>query len=152
MKTSPYGRCVFQCDNDVVDHQVVNIQFGENKLMTLTMSGFNKGGRETVIMGTKGELKANMEDQSMLFYDFATRKTTQIYSPDAVFDQTIAGGHGGGDAGLMADLYDYIALDKPSNSISDLQVSCMSHLICFAAEEARLKNVTIDMDEYIKSL
>ena len=152
LKTSPYGRCVFQCDNDVVDHQVVNIQFGENKLMTLTMSGFNKGGRETVIMGTKGELKANMEDQSMLFYDFATRKTTQIYSPDAVFDQTIAGGHGGGDAGLMADLYDYIALDKPSNSISDLQVSCMSHLICFAAEEARLKNVTIDMDEYIKSL
>lgn len=152
LKTSPYGRCVFQCDNDVVDHQVVNIQFGEGKLMTLTMSGFNKGGRETTIMGTKGEIKANMEDQSIVLYDFATRETSQIYSPDEVLDQTIAGGHGGGDAGLMADLYDYIALDKPSNSISDLKISCMSHLICFAAEKARCENITVDMDEFIKSL
>ncbi len=152
LKTSPYGRCVYQCDNDVVDHQIVNIQFGKDKLMTLTMSAFNKGGRTSTIMGTKGELRLDMEDQTMEFYDFETRKTTQVYKPDAVLDQTIAGGHGGGDMGIMEDLYDYIALDKPSNSISDVTVSCMSHLICFAAEEAREKNVTVDMKEYIESL
>ena len=152
LKTSPYGRCVYQCDNDVVDHQIVNIQFGKDKLVTLTMSAFNKGGRVSTIMGTKGEMLMNMEDQTMEFYDFATRKTTQVFKPDEVLDQTIAGGHGGGDAGIMADLYDYIALDKPSNSISDVSVSCMSHLICFAAEEARAKGVTVNMEEYIKTL
>jgi len=152
LKTSPYGRCVYQCDNDVVDHQIVNIEFGNDKFMTLTMSGFNKGGRDSVFMGTKGELRANMEDQTMVFYDFATRQTTQVYSPDEVLDQTIAGGHGGGDAGIMEDLYDYIALGNPSDSISDVGVSCLSHLICFAAEEARLSGETIDMKKYIEKL
>lgn len=152
LKTSPYGRCVYQCDNDVVDHQIVNVQYGEDKLFTLTMSGFNKGGRISTIMGTKGELHLNMEEQSMKFYDFETRKTTDVYNTDTVIDFTIAGGHGGGDAGIMNDLYEYIANDNPSDSISDISVSCMSHLICFAAEEARKKNVTVDMNEYIKSL
>ena len=152
LKTSPYGRCVYQCDNDVVDHQIVNITYGKDKMLTLTMSPFNKGGRISTIMGTKGELRLDMEDQSMTFYDFATRKTTSVYKPDEALDQSIAGGHGGGDSGIMGDLYDMIALGKTSNSISTVDFSCMSHLICFAAEEAREKGVTIKMDEYIKSL
>ena len=152
LKTSPYGRCVYQCDNDVVDHQIVNVQFGNDKLLTLTMSGFNKGGRVSTIMGTKGELRLDMEEQTMKFYDFATRQLTDVYTPDVVIDHTIAGGHGGGDNGIMQDLYEYIANNNPSDSISDISVSCASHLICFAAEESRKKNTVVDMGEYIKSL
>lgn len=152
LKTSPYGRCVFGCDNDVVDHQVVTMRFGKDKYAVLTMSGFNKGGRKITIMGTKGELNANVMDQSMEFYDFATGKTSQIYKAAANFDETIGGGHGGGDAGIMEDLYDYIALDRPSASISDISVSCESHLICFAAEQARLQNTVVDMGDYIKQI
>ncbi|MBQ7097413.1 MAG: Gfo/Idh/MocA family oxidoreductase [Clostridia bacterium] len=152
LKTSPYGRCVFRCDNDVVDHQVVNMQFGKDVHATLTMSAFNKGGRTSVFMGTKGELRADMENQTLHFYDFETRTTTQIYDADAEFDQTIAGGHGGGDDGIMQDLYDYIANNNPSNSISDVSVSCLSHLICFAAEESRLNNCVVDMEEFSSNL
>ena len=152
LKTSRYGRCVYQCDNNVVDHQTVNIQFGKDKFVTHTMSPFNKGGRISTIMGTKGELRLDMEDQSVTFYDFLTRETTDVFRPEVAIDQSIAGGHGGGDSGIMEDLYEYIANDNPSSSISDVSVSCMSHLICFAAEEARKKNTVINMDEYIKSL
>ncbi len=152
LKTSPYGRCVFQCDNDVVDHQIVNMQFGEENYTSLTMSAFNKGGRHTVFMGTKGELRADMENQTMEFYDFKTQTVKNVFSPDKVLDQTIAGGHGGGDMGIMQDLYDYIALDKPSASISDIETSVRSHLICFAAEEARKSGKTIVMDDFIKTL
>ena len=152
LKTSKWGRCVYHCDNDVVDHQIVTMQFGKDKLATLTMSAFNKGGRVTTIMGTKGELNANMEEQKMTFYDFATRKTTTIFEPQESFDQTIAGGHGGGDSGIMTDLYEYIVNNNPSSSISDISVSCMSHLIAFAAEEARVNGTIIDMEEYTKSL
>ncbi len=149
LKTSQYGRCVYRCDNDVVDHQTVNIEYEGGKTASLTMSGFNKGGRDTVIMGTKGELRANIEEERMEFYDFASRTVRSIYDPEAL---TAAGGHRGGDEGIMADLYDYIALDKPSDSISDLYTSCMSHLVCFAAEEARVKGTTVDMEEYVNSL
>lgn len=152
LKTSPYGRCVYQCDNNVVDHQVVNVQFGKDKLLTLTMSGFNKGGRVSTIMGTKGELRLDMEEQTMKFYDFATRQLTDVYTPEVVIDHTIAGGHGGGDIGIMQDLYEYIANNNPSDSISDISVSCVSHLICFAAEEARKNNTVVDMEEYVNSL
>lgn len=152
LKTSPYGRCVFQCDNDVVDHQIVTMEFEDQKFVTLTMSGFNKGGRETRFMGTKGELRAIAGDQLIEFYDFATQETRKIYDPVSNFDESIAGGHGGGDIGIMQDLYDYIALDQPSQSISDAMVSCESHLICFASEEARLNGTTVDMEEYIKRL
>ncbi len=152
LKTSQYGRCVFRCDNDVVDRQVVNMQFGDDKYVTFTMSGFNKGGRVTTIMGTKGELRADMENQTMEFYDFATRKTQEIFEPMQGFDQTIAGGHGGGDAGIMEDLYEYIANNNPSDSISDISVSCLSHLICFATEKSRQENIVVDMNEYCRNL
>ncbi len=153
LKSSPYGRCVFHCDNDVVDHQIVHMVFGDDIPVTLTMSAFNKGGRTTSIMGTKGELKIDMEGQTIELYDFATSTTKELYSAqEGAFDHTIAGGHGGGDFGIMADLYDYIALDKPSNSISGIEVSTASHLMCFAAEEARHTNSVISMDDYIKSL
>ena len=128
------------------------MQFGDDKVMSLTMSGFCKGGRVTNIMGTKGEINANMENQSIEFYDFETMNKEEIFEADKNFDQTIAGGHGGGDAGIMADLYEYIANNNPSTSISDISVSCMSHLIAFAAEEARVKGTVIDMEEYTNNL
>ena len=93
-----------------------------------------------------------MEEQSIRLYDFATRQTREIYEADMDFDQSIAGGHGGGDMGIMADLYEYIANNNPSNSISDISVSCDNHLISFAAEEARVRGIIIDMEEYIKNL
>lgn len=151
LKTSQYGRCVYHCDNDVVDNQIVNMEFG-NKHAALTMSAFNKGGRTTVFMGTKGELRADMEKQTLSFYDFATLNTTQIYEPITDFDQSIAGGHGGGDMGIMQDLYEYIANDNPSPSVSDISVSCLSHLICFAAEKSRLNDIAVDINTYIKEL
>ena len=152
LKTSPYGRCVYYCDNDVVDRQVVSMQFGDDVYANFTMSPFNKGGRVTTIMGTRGEMFASMEEQIITVYDFATRKTTSLYSPDKDFDQSIAGGHGGGDSGIMSDLYELIAGGKPSDSLSDLAVSTKSHLIAFAAEEARVSGKTIGMKEFIDTL
>ena len=152
LRVSPYGRCVYYCDNDVVDHQTVNVLFGDDKCVTLTMSAFNKGGRVTTFMGTKGELRADMENQSLEFYDFSTKGTTQIYKAESEFDQSIAGGHGGGDLGIMQDLYEYIINDYASDSISDVSISCLSHLICFAAEKSRLENKVVDMSDYVGQL
>ena len=144
--TSPYGRCVYYCDNDVVDHQMVNIQFKGGKNAVLIMSPFNKAGRISTFMGTKGELRADLEEQTLSIYYLKTRETTQIYTPLSDFDQSIAGGHGGGDMGIMEDLYEYIANNNPSNSISDISFSCISHMIAFAAEKSRLEGTVVDID------
>ena len=62
------------------------------------------------------------------------------------------GGHGGGDLGIMEDLYDYVANDSPSNSISDITLSSMSYLMCFAAELSREAETVVDMAEYVNYL
>lgn len=148
LKKGPYGKCVYKCDNDVVDHQVVNMQFGEDKFVTFTMSAFNEGGRISKIMGTKGELSCSAETNSIEFFNFETRKTEVLMSPDMDFDASITGGHGGGDTGIMMDLYEYLANNNQSNSISDISVSASNHLISFAAEQSRVNGGVIDMKKY----
>ena len=80
LRTTQYGKCVFKCDNDVVDHQTVNMIFEDDITVTFTMNAFNKGGRFIHIMGTKGELHAAMDGLGtpITIYEFETKQTTEI--------------------------------------------------------------------------
>ena len=146
LKTSPYGRCVFRCDNDVVDHQTVNLEFEDGITVSFTMAAFNYGGRYIRIMGTDGELSASMSDDFITFFDFATRTYTQIPIADAIVGASMNSGHGGGDTGIMRALAD--KLNGREADICDLRETYISHLIAFAAEESRLTGKVIDMEEF----
>lgn len=61
LRHTQYGKCVFKCDNDVVDHQVVNMEFADKSTASFTMSCFNYNGRKSNIMGTKGEMFLDFE-------------------------------------------------------------------------------------------
>ena len=145
-----YGKCVYKCDNDVVDHQIVNLLFEDDVMVSFTMNCFNKGGRFIHIMGTRGEIRASIAGDSPIeIYDFQTCKTENIplYAQDG-----IRGGHGGGDDGIVATVYEYLNGNYTGKSIPDIQESCYNHLIVFAAEESRKTNTVVDLDEYINSL
>ena len=71
IKTGPYGRCVYACDNDVVDHQVVNMEFEGGCTVSFTMNAFNEGGRHIRIFGTKGEIVGDMEAGTIQLYNNA---------------------------------------------------------------------------------
>ena len=146
----PYGRCVFACDNDVVDHQVVNMEFDGGCTVSFTMSAFNEGGRFIRIFGTKGEIVGDMEKDTISIFSFKTRKTTE-YNLDKT-DSSIVGGHGGGDTGIMRDTLAYFADGTMSKSICSLRTSYMNHIMSFAAEESRLKGTVIDLEEFSKEI
>ncbi len=141
-----YGRCVFACDNNVVDHQVVNMEFEGGTTVSFTMNAFNKGGRTIRIFGTKGELDGDMATGMLKIFSFETRQYTDIDTKAT--GVTIVSGHGGGDGGLVEDLIEYFGNDNRSKSICDVRRSYRNHVIGFAAEEARLNGTVVDIDEY----
>lgn len=148
LRTSVYGLCVYNCDNDVVDNQTVNMEFESGATAVFTMSAYNRGGRSIRIMGTKGEIFADASDDSISYYSFKTRQIEQIPVTDSTGDDSPAKGHGGGDEGIIADFYEYIANGRESRSLCDIEVSARNHLIAFAAEESRVTGKVIDMKEY----
>ena len=140
-----YGKCVYKCNNNVVDHQAVNLMFEDGVLISFNMSAFNRGGRRSVIMGTKGELRTEMDSNTAQFYNFATRKTEEIDLNSITSDGTLVGGHGGGDTGIIIDLYKYITGEISKEELSEIGISVKNHMIAFAAEEARLENKVVDV-------
>ena len=147
-----YGRCVFRCDNDVVDHQVVNLEYEDGATVSFTMSAFNRGGRKIRIMGTKGEIFAQMSDDFVTLFDFATRQETRICISDAVKDESIRGGHGGGDRGIIRSFCRFLSGTYEGNSITDIGTSVENHLVAFAAEASRLDGGVVDLREYEAAL
>ena len=147
LRTTQYGKCVYKCDNNVVDHQVVNMLFEDDITVTFTMNAFNKGGRFIHIMGTKGELRAAMDESSpMTVYDFASGKTETIDSTKA--KDGISGGHGGGDNGIIGTLYAYLTGTYTGNCVPEIEDSYYNHAIVFAIEEARRTGTVVDFDEF----
>lgn len=150
LRTTQYGKCVYKCDNDVVDHQTVNMLFEDGVTAVFTMSAFNKGGRYIHIMGTKAELHAALDEESPIrIYDFETRKELEI---PIISGDGIGNGHGGGDRGIVEALYDYLNECYTGCSISDISVSVHNHLLVFAAEESRKDNLVVDIDKYVEGL
>lgn len=144
-----YGKCIYKCDNDVVDHQTVNMLFEDDITVTFTMNAFNKGGRFIHIMGTKGDIRAAMDgDSPIKVYDFRTKSETEI--PSSAIDG-ITGGHGGGDEGIIETLYDYLIGDYKGNCVPEIEESCYNHLLTFAAEESRVTNRVVSVEEYINN-
>lgn len=146
LKTTDFGLCVFHANNDVVDHQTVNMQFKSGANVTLSMNAFNHGGRYIRIFGTKGELFAHMNAKKIDVYTFEDKKHTEI--PVLSTGESILGGHGGGDAGLIYELYDYLNGNYKGYCAADINISVKNHLIGFAAEKSRHEDTVESIDEF----
>lgn len=146
LKTTDYGLCVYHANNDVVDHQVVNMMFEGGATVNFSMNAFNEGGRSIRIFGTKGELTGNMADTEIDVYTFEDMKHHKVSVEET--EESILGGHGGGDAGIICDFYDYLNGTYTGSSIAEIQTSVANHLITFAAEEARKTDTVVSVDDF----
>jgi len=142
LREGPYGRCVYNCDNDVVDNQVVNMLFEDGQTATLTMTAFTAGRhRETKIFGTKGELVG--DGVTIRHFDFLTDKWEEINT--AASDHSIIGGHGGGDFVLIKTFIKAVINNDKSIIFSGAEETLESHLIVFAAEKSRKNNIVVNL-------
>ena len=134
-KPNLYGRCVFRCDNDVVDHQVVNMLFEDGITAQLTMTAFSKDCHRCIkIHGTLGEIEADMEENKIRVLPFRGEDYTIDLSKE--FEDFSV--HGGGDKLLYEDFLAYIRGGAPTATRTTLEDSLISHRMSFAAEDSRL--------------
>src|SRR5690606_23308426 len=131
IRHGPYGRCVYRCDNDVVDHQVVNLQFAGGATVAFTMTAFSVDNtRSFKIMGTEGELRGRdkANEIEIVRFDGSRQK---------VYPAEVEGGHAGADTMIMQDFIRQLASGDRVGRTSGM-VSARNHLIAFAAERSRV--------------
>jgi predicted dehydrogenase len=127
-----YGRCVYHCDNDVVDHQVVAIEFEDGITASLTMHGHShEEGRTLRIDGSKASLlaKFGFSRSYIEIHDHRSREVERMDFPSNVehFVRAMRGAA------------------RPSGGARE---SLESHLMAFAAEESRHNQVVVDMANF----
>ncbi|KAM3560445.1 hypothetical protein ARSEF4850_003645 [Beauveria asiatica] len=137
-----YGTCVYEGENDVVDHQIVNIEYNGGITASVTMSAFTESvcQRGTRIQGTKGELIGDMTTFDV--FDFLSR-TSKHYTP-----KLDGGYHGGGDTGLARAFVSAVAQSDQSILRVTIDDILDSHLLVFAAEKARRESCVVDFEQF----
>lgn len=141
----PYGRCVYECDNNVVDHQSTILEFENEVTVDFNLSAFtNICFRNLKIMGTKGEIVGNDVKNEIEIQLFGLDEK-RILNP-----KKIVGGHGGGDTGIMEDFISLINKEK-DEALTSARKSVQSHMMAFAAEESRLENKIVMMKDFYKA-
>lgn len=147
---SPYGRCVWHCDNDVVDHQSVITEFANGVTATHDMFGAAaRSARRIYIVGSKGELEGEMEAGWIKL-----RKPELSAVPDDCSEEVInvnedmggdAVGHGGGDERLIADFVATLRGEAASRGTTRIEDSLTGHLIVFAADRAMREGRVVEL-------
>ena len=146
VSASEYGRCVWNCDNDVVDRQSVIVEFEDGCVATHDMvTNSAKGVRRIQITGTKGEIYGDMIEGK-----FTLSKPGATAGEEALVEEinvNLEGDHhGGGDLRLVADFLSVVRGEGGSISTTTLSDSINSHLIAYAADIAMREERVVSID------
>ena len=146
---SPYARCIYTCDNDVVDHQSVLVNFASGATGTHNMVGGSAEPRRNIhIIGTKGEIFGNFEESK--FTVLKIDPSPQAHHEECDVEEVdlrvtgdmvgAYGGHGGGDERLAADFVKFIRGEQPSLACTSIFDSVAGHLSVYRADQSREDN------------
>lgn len=146
LHNGPYGQCVYESDNDVCDHQVVNIEYSSGATVSFTMVAYTSliCERQTRLHFTHGEIVGDMNNFTVT--DFRTGHKTTHHPKNE------GGGHGGGDLGLMRTFVEAVRTNNQELLGTDVSEVLKSHLTVFAAEASRREGTVIDCAKFEKAI
>jgi predicted dehydrogenase len=143
LREGPYGRCVYHCDNDAVDHQVVNIEYEGGVTASLTVAAFTPmADRKIRILGTRGYLDSDSATIRVCDFGTGAEETIDVWAEESA---DAAGGHAGGDAGLVEAFLTAVAQDDPTAIKTGPLESLNSHRVVWAAERARREGIVVEL-------
>ena len=134
---------MYHCDNDVVDRQLVAIEFEGGVTASFGVHGHATHERRTIrVTGSEGELRGVFQDGviEVTRHGFLEIDRQQV--------EGSAMGHYGGDDGLLDHFTEVVASGTPGEGRTTGQISLESHLLGFAAEQARRDGCVVEMASF----
>jgi len=142
LRETSNGRCAFRADNEVVDHQTVSVEFANDVVASFQLTGFSLAWERTLnLHGARGEIRSA---------DFSGRLETRTYQPGRINRERIRYHgivHGGGDETIMVRFAEGVR-DENRDLLTNAERALAAHLLCFASEEARVRGIVVDMNEF----
>jgi predicted dehydrogenase len=147
LRDGPYGRCVYACDNDAVDQQVVAIEYDGGVTASFTATAFTPMARRmTRVFGSRGFIDG--DGHRLTIEDFVTG-TREVIDTDDGEKDPVAGGHGDADQALADAFVTALARRDPAPLLSDARTSLASHRLVWAAERARHTGTVVTVADQI---
>ena len=150
LKTGPYGRCVYRCDNNVCDHMSMILEFDNGVTATFSLTAQTSPcHRDIHIMCEDGEILADDGKRQILVRKHVS-SAGDTFEERIINIRTNASGHGGGDAGIMEDFT--ASLSARESTRSAISASVESHMMAFAMERSRLTGEAITLENFRREL
>ncbi len=147
LKTGPYGRCVYRCDNNVCDHMSIAMEFDNGVTATFSLTAQTSACHRSLhIMCEDGEIEADDGLRRIVVRRHVSSQA-DTFTERIINVRTNGSGHGGGDAGIMENF-----TSSQMETRSSISQSVESHLMACAIEQSRLSGTVVDMRQYRKSL
>ena len=140
LKSSPWGRCVYRCDNTAQDHLTLSLRFAGGVTGVFSLTAFDSG-RHYAFFGTKGVLRAGPFWRKTAGSDILVQPHGGG-EPRRVCVDTPDSGHGG-NAPLVHAFHDELC--GRGDGRTRLAVSVHSHVMAFAAEKSRATGRTVEI-------
>ncbi|MDR2252375.1 MAG: Gfo/Idh/MocA family oxidoreductase [Bifidobacteriaceae bacterium] len=142
LREGPYGRCVYNGDNDVVDHQVVALSLASGATVSFTVAAFTQlDFRKTRLFGARAY--AEGDGRRVKIHDFLTNSETVI-DAGLAGGASAADGHGGADDALIAAFLRAVTTRDRRQVLSGPRESLDTHRIVWTAERARVEGRVVD--------
>ena len=150
LRTGPYGRCVYRCDNNVCDHMSIIMEFENGVTATFSLTAQTSAVHRSIhIMCEDGEIEADDKERKIIVRRHVANQG-ESFDERIIHVRTNGSGHGGGDAGIMEDFS--ASLTESSESRSSISKSVESHLMACAIEESRITGKMVDMEDFRRKL
>jgi predicted dehydrogenase len=144
---NPFGRCVWRCDNDIVDHQAVLIEFDDGSTAVHNLVGATAKACRTVhITGTKGEIQGVLEDGAFVIRRPALPGEGMLFREERVEISVSNDMHGGGDLRLVEDFVRVVRGDAESRFSTSLENSIVGHMLGFRADRSMASGQSLTFD------
>jgi predicted dehydrogenase len=139
LRNGRYGRCIYRCDNDVLDHQSVAVEFPSGVTASFGLHGFANEERRTVrISGTGGEIRGVLHEGVIELSRVGSFRVERHQTEGSPLD------HFGGDDGLLQHFTAALASGELGQLRSSGRSALAGHLLGFAAERARATASVVD--------